>query len=140
MTNKAWAEGYADLKACCTGPELTEGMAERRGSVYRQDLDHLSDEQWLFAVSVARRQRWFPSIEDLLGYATECPPPPRLALVADTRSPDQQKADASKGLAMIQAELAKQGIKVGRAVKSMPVVDSKQRREFLKKQAEELTK
>jgi hypothetical protein len=115
-------------------------MAQRRGQVYRQDLDHLTDDQWRYAVSVARRQRWFPSIEDLLGYAAECPPPPRLALVADTRSPDQQRADASKGLAMIQAELAKQGIKVGRAVKFMPVVDSKQRREFLKKQAEELTK
>lgn len=57
-------------------------MARLRGQVYRDDLGHLDDEVWLHAVSVARRKRWFPSIEELLEYAATTPrqqralPPP----------------------------------------------------------------
>lgn len=76
ITNEAWAEGLADLVACCSSAELTPEMAMHRGRCYRQDLAYLSDERWLYAVSIARRKAWFPSIEQLEQYAAEMPPPP----------------------------------------------------------------
>lgn len=81
ITDEAWADGMAQLVACCSSADLTPEMATVRGRCYRQDLAYLSDERWLYAVAVARKQQWFPSIEALMQYATEMPPPPVAGLL-----------------------------------------------------------
>lgn len=54
--------------------DLTPAMAKERGDSYREDLDHLTDEQWLFAVGVAKRSlTFFPAIKHLLDFASEAP-------------------------------------------------------------------
>jgi hypothetical protein len=88
---------------------------------YREALNHLTDEQWFYAVSVAR-EGWFPSIGDLreLGLTAPKPATSHLSLPAgETGWTDESQATAVKGLALIEAELAKRGVKVGRAVRDM---------------------
>lgn len=63
--------------------DLTPAMAKERGDSYRADLDHLSDEQWMFAVGEAKRSlTFFPSIKHLLDFASEFPQPVRHIVAA----------------------------------------------------------
>lgn len=48
-------------------------MLAVRGDAYRQDLGDLTDDAWEWAVSQARRSRWFPSIQELLDLAARAP-------------------------------------------------------------------
>lgn len=76
MTERAWDEGLKYLLANLPGPELTQPMAEVRGRSYREDLDHLSDDVWLWTCRQARKRfRFFPVIADLLALAEEAPRP-----------------------------------------------------------------
>jgi hypothetical protein len=88
---------------------------------YREALNHLSNEQWFYAVSVAR-EGWFPSIDELRELGINAPKPvtayPLLG-AGESGWTDESQATAKKGLAMIEAELQKRGIKVGRAVRDM---------------------
>ena len=101
-------------------------MLSLRGQVYRQDLGHLTDEAWLYAVSVARRREWFPSIDELLEFAADAPRRDNHGLPAageTTLSPKERHAAAIAGLEAIRAELQARGVpmgETGEAVKVMP--------------------
>jgi hypothetical protein len=102
----------------------------------RTDLDHLTDRTWLYAVSIARRREWFPSIEALLEYAAECPPPLRLALPGErVPKPGDERADARAGLQLIEAVLRSKGIEVKRPEGMPPLADTPARRAELRAQA-----
>jgi hypothetical protein len=46
-----------------------------RGNSMRRELDHLSGEQWLYAVRACiRGLNWFPTVRQILDYAEDCPP------------------------------------------------------------------
>jgi hypothetical protein len=89
-------------------------MLRLRGDSYQLDLGGLTDERWLYAVSIARRRRWFPSIEELLEYASEMPhEPARAALPEETGlSRDDARALAKRGLDMVERALRSRGIEV----------------------------
>lgn len=130
VTDQAWARGMAELVACCQDRDLPAGMQDVRARAYRQELGHLGDDVWLYAVSVRRRYTWFPSIEQLLEAAAMAPKPkPAGLLEAPRMKPDEERAAASEGLRKIQAELAAKGIHVvSRVVGEMPETDWEARR------------
>lgn len=81
-----------------------------RGDTYRRKLGHLSDEAWLHAVEAALEEPggWFPGIGDLLDHAARAPQQPSRAdraLVDDTRTLDERRADARRLLDLIEAEV-----------------------------------
>lgn len=124
MTDAAWADGWEILRVCCQDREMTAEDRAVRSRCYRLDLNHLSDEQWAYAVTLARRDRWFPTIADLLRHAADfqhvTTPSTRLLTMGEIESQREAgRQSAREGLEMIEAELAKQGIRVprpGRAV------------------------
>jgi hypothetical protein len=61
---------------------MTEAVLTHRGKVYREALDGLTDESWLYAVREAVRcEKWFPSVAGLLDYANDAPPAPTAGLL-----------------------------------------------------------
>lgn len=52
---------------------MDEALETERANCYRRDLGHLSDEQWMWVCEQARKQEWFPSINDLLDLAERAP-------------------------------------------------------------------
>lgn len=51
-------------------------MSALRGRSYREALDHLTGEQWAYAVHTAIRVcRWFPTVAELLEFADGMPRP-----------------------------------------------------------------
>jgi hypothetical protein len=117
VCDPVWKSGMKDLAACCNAAEMSPAMAARRGQVYRKDLCHLTDAQWIHAVKVARRRRFFPSIEELQEFALETPAPvrPSLALLpaGDLEAArEEARETARKGLEWIKAELKRQGVDV----------------------------
>lgn len=112
LTDAQWSEGWDELKATLPDREIPDPLlAARRGSSYRRELGHLTSEQWTFAVRAAVRScRWFPTIAELIGFASELPAPSRLALPEDTRTREERRADAVRGLQVMRDELAKLGV------------------------------
>jgi hypothetical protein len=104
VTDEAWARGLAELSTLPrqdSGP----GIAELQGRIYREELRHLSDPEWYFAVREAiRRERWFPPCSALLEYAAEYGPD--IKLLPPARTEEQRAADreeAKRGLEAIRA-------------------------------------
>lgn len=73
MRDLVWIRGMAQLRACCKDRDLDADMESERSACYRRDLGHLSDAQWLWVCEQARKQEWFPSINDLLELAQRAP-------------------------------------------------------------------
>lgn len=72
MTDEAWVRGMGDLALAFSGRELPPDLLKAKGEVYRRHLDHLSDEEWLGAVKLTlRNERFFPSIAELVSYASQ---------------------------------------------------------------------
>lgn len=79
----------------------------------REKLNHLSDEQWRFTVEVAlERCRFYPTVVDLLEFASEWTGPARLALPDDTRTVREKREDFRAGFEAFKAELTARGINV----------------------------
>ena len=117
MTDRAWLQGLADLEACCSQGAATGKTKIVRDRAYRADLQYLADERWLYAVSVARKRQFFPSIEDLEAWAAEMPATvrPSLALLPPAKLEAQReegRKNARRGLEMIRAEMERAGVKV----------------------------
>jgi hypothetical protein len=92
-----------ELLANLRDRDLTPAMLKVRGESYRRELDHLSDEAFDHAVKTAiRTLDWFPTVHQLLEFAAEAPQPARSLLSDDTRTLEEKRADAAKGLAMIR--------------------------------------
>ncbi len=61
-------------------------------------MNHLSDDQWRFAVETAlERCRFYPAVVDLLDFASEWPGLTQHALPSDTRTVEQKRADFRAG-------------------------------------------
>jgi hypothetical protein len=106
VNEQTWIKGMALLVANLKAPDLTPQMATLRGDTYRRKLGHLSDEVWLYAVDAALEEPggWFPGIGDLLDFASRAPiPAPAAALPDDTRTPDEKREDAKRGLEIVKA-------------------------------------
>lgn len=133
----AWAEGMAQLVACCSDRDLSPGMLRLRGDSYHRDLGGLTDERWLYAVSVARRRRWFPAIDELLEYAAEAPMPASMAALPEESSLSREgaRSAAQRGLALVEQALRSRGIEVRSIAHEMPEPDEAARREELVRQA-----
>jgi hypothetical protein len=134
----AWAEGMADLIACCRDRDMTAAVRERRGVNYREALGHLTVPQWKHAVA-ACREGWFPTIGELLGAATTMPRPPVAGLLTAGDVEAQRaegRANARRGLEIIEAELKARGV----TVKPMVVVATDERLAELRAQAAEVVK
>lgn len=83
-----------------------------RGETYRDDLAHLSDEQWRYAVKAARSTlTWFPSIKHLLDLAYEMPRPEVAALPEAKVSREEFR----QGFEEFQRELRRRGLVTGDA-------------------------
>ena len=76
MDDTAWVEGMADLVASLQDREMTPELQERRGELYRRELQGLSNHQWRWAVAEAiRTERWIPAVSVLLDLGHHAPPP-----------------------------------------------------------------
>jgi hypothetical protein len=73
MRNEIWTKGMASLVAVLPPREkLSAGAQKIRGDVYRQKLEHLTDEQWMRTVDLTvEREAYFPTIATLLELSTE---------------------------------------------------------------------
>ena len=111
MTKQAWSAGMALLAVNLRDRELTQAEKALRGQAYRRELDHLTDEAWAAVVQdMIRSVDWFPTIRELLDSAARLRSvvlPVERQLEADTRTPDEKRADAKRGLALVRAEVAK---------------------------------
>lgn len=87
---------------------------DRRSKILREKLNHLSDEQWRFTVELAlERCRFYPTVVDLLEFASEWGGPVKLALPEDTRSVEEKRAEFQAGFqGVFREELRKRGIDV----------------------------
>ena len=84
---------------------MTPETAAIRSRCYRQDLNHLTDERWLYAVRQLRGGGWFPSVQEIECAAMSMPAtaaPRRLALPEDTRTREEKRADAARWLDRIR--------------------------------------
>jgi hypothetical protein len=160
ISDKAWDEGIDELNACCeTFGGITQRMAEIRASIMKAELGHMSDEEWLFAVRICARTGKWPSIEALQEAALQMPKKiliardangnPLIQLASPNADDVDQvsREDAKRGLELIRAALAAQAvaahhepravarISVPKPGRSMPIVDSQERRAALAEQA-----
>lgn len=130
LPENLFEKGMEQLVVCCGDRELDEKSQKLRSKVYRDDLKHLSPEQWVHAVREARKRRWFPSVEELLDFAAEIAPKPesRSALGdedanerarVDAMTPDEKRAHFAAGLGKIREELVKRGMPLGSIGRSM---------------------
>jgi hypothetical protein len=124
VTEEAWQKGSALLEANLPRRDATKGVQSLRGATYRQELGHLTDDQWEFAVwETIRNEDWFPSIATLLRYASEYEPPV-LALPPARRTDEereQARVDAKRGLDMIRQACKDRGFDIaGEPGKEMP--------------------
>lgn len=111
MTDHSWNQGLQDLLAAFPDRDLDPAMLARRGEVYRRELGHLTDAQWLHAVSEAlRSERWFPPVSALLEFAATAPRPMVPWLPESTLSPDERRALMREGMATIRAEMEARGM------------------------------
>src|SRR6185503_10169609 len=95
----------AELVACSKDRDLTPETVAIRSRCYREDLNHLTDERWLYAVRQLRGAGWFPSVQEIECAALSMPAPAvpaRLALPEDTRTRDEKRADAKRWLERIR--------------------------------------
>lgn len=126
ISDQAWNQGMQQLLACCRDRDLPAAMATVRGEAMREDLSQLSDDEWLYAVRVARKREWFPSTDQLLEIVRAAPrsgpTEERLALAPGEAEAQRavSRAEALEGMRLVRASLAKAGIHVGEAVRDMP--------------------
>jgi hypothetical protein len=91
-----------------------------------------------------RTSRWFPTVAEILDHAGRAPQAaPRAALPDDTRTPDEKRADARKGLEMVKAAYEERVATLPpRPIVSVPrdttVVASDERLDELRRQAREI--
>lgn len=115
MTDEGWLKGLGELVACLPAQDETPERKATRGTVYRQELDGLSDELWLAAVRIAvQRERWFPPIATLLQFASEAASMPRSRsagyLPESTLTPEERSAAIRRGVDVFRTELRRLGI------------------------------
>jgi len=119
MTDEAWIKGMAELQCLPVQDDSKERKAIR-GTVYRRELDALSDALWLGVVRLAiQRCRWLPPVSTLLEFASEVYESPMLGaprLSEDTRTVEQKRGDAKAGFEIFKRELRKQGMDVDELV------------------------
>lgn len=134
LTDAQWKDGWEELKANLPGQEMTPEQALRRGNSYRRELGHLTNEQWIHAVSTALRvSRWFPPIAELLEYAREIAPPVS-GLLPAARKPEtpaeveQWRAGIQAGMDQIRAEMASRGMPLDQVVHSIPMPGKRPRK------------
>ncbi len=121
MTDRAWIEGMARLKACCRDRELDDGVRALRATRYRENLNHQTDAQFLHAVTVCEMGEWFPSIDSLLKTGAEIPAATRTAIADHGFVPrSEQDRINAEGLRKCREELAKHGIHLGNGARTMP--------------------
>jgi hypothetical protein len=100
MTEESWIRGMAEL-SMLPSKGTFPAQAQLLGQVYREELGHLTDEAWRFAVREAiRRDRWFPTVAALLEYSDEH--------VSNTRLLGPARPDGQRDL---DREEAKRGLK-----------------------------
>lgn len=69
-------------------------MVMERGNFYRRALDHLTEHEWVGAVDAACRSLdWFPTIRQLLEYASDVPPESAPNLTRGYREPGEPRDD-----------------------------------------------
>ena len=105
MTDRSWLMGWKQLQVCCREKDMTPEDEATKSRCYRDDLNHLSDERWLYAVRQLRGAGWFPSVQEIECAALSMPAPAvpaRLALPEDTRTRDEKRADAKRWLERIR--------------------------------------
>ena len=127
MTDRAWDQGMAMLMVSFPDREKPEAEIRLRSKVYREALNRLSDETWLYAVKrVVEAEKWFPTVACLIDYASDAPSPqPKGLLPEDTRTIAEKRADFQAGFqGVFREELRKNGIDVDALVsqKAMPEV------------------
>lgn len=109
MTDAAFAKGMGLLSAVFPNLDEDPAVKNTRGMAYRKTLDHLSDEAFLFGVSLALKheKRWFPTPAMLIDYADEYEPPQ--PLLPSGRTPEQLEAEreAARGNIRSGAELVR---------------------------------
>lgn len=113
MTDGAWLKGLGELLACLPAQDETPERKATRGTVYRQELDGLSDDLWLAAVRIAvQRDKWFPPIATLLQYASEAASAPSSKgyLPESTLTPEERSAAIRRGVDVFRAELRRLGV------------------------------
>lgn len=148
MTQAAWIKGMAMLAATTKSPDLTPEMATVRGQTYHRLLAHLSDKAWFYAVDQAIEAPggWFPSVGDLLDDANRAPQTEhRALLVADTRTPDERRAEARNGLTLVKGAYS-EAVKAGTVAPTVPrrppapaiIEASDERMDLLRRQAQEI--
>lgn len=87
-------------------------MKSVRGVTLRSGLDHLSDEQWSYAVrSCVSEQDWFPTLHELLSYAEDAPKP-IVPAITDGRTREERREEFRKGLEFMKAQLRERGFDV----------------------------
>lgn len=96
--------------------------AELRASILRRMVDHLSDDQWLYAAdAAARTQQWFPVPATILDFAEDYVPPYKaLPPARDEATRERDREAAKRGVELIREEMRRRGIDPGPAVKEMP--------------------
>jgi hypothetical protein len=103
MTEEAWARGMAELSILPLR-DIGDPSKALLGRIMREELRHLTDEVWFFAVREAiRKERWFPPVSALLEYAGEYNP--AVKLLPPGRDDEQRAQDremARRGLEEIR--------------------------------------
>lgn len=167
MTDHGWDEGYSLLEANLRDTDKTPAMKALRGATFRAAMDHLSDEQWGVVVQQALRceSGWFPVLGELEAYAAALPPTGSVTFVptedgrvrrvitdapavpelpGETRTPDEKREDAKRGLEIVKAAYEERVSTLPpRPIVSTPrpteVIASDERLDQLRRQAREIT-
>jgi hypothetical protein len=149
VTDHAWEEGMALLEANLRDADKTPAMKALRGATLRAALDHLTDRQWGAIVQEALRSPtgWFPVLGELEDYAERLPQEPTTAaLPDDTRTPEEKREDAKRGLEIVKAAFEERVATLPpRPLVSTPppggheVIASDERLDELRRQAREIT-
>jgi len=137
VTDEAWTAGMRDLVAMLPDASPTdEAVKEHRSRLYRQHLDHLADEAWLFAVAEAiRLERWFPTVAALWEYGRDFQPQyPALPRARRDEERELGRADAVRGVDLCRAAFERATGEKAPPLATFPRVElTAERREELKR-------
>jgi hypothetical protein len=111
MSDAAWIEGMTQLVLAYFNADEAHEAKAARGKLFRQHLNFLTDEMWLYAVRSAIESDTFPpTIARLKEFAASCPPPEHAYLPAPRIGTDEERREAvRRGIARVAEAAAECG-------------------------------